>query len=76
MQPDPITTKTESLYRACSPELDVVSYGACREEAINALADEIRPQREAGSADDPLTTAADPGPHAPSSGWGSSGHKF
>lgn len=37
-----LTSKTESLYCACSPELGVVSYGGCRDEALNNLQDEIR----------------------------------
>ena len=37
-----LTVKTESLYCACSPELDIVSYGGCRDEALNNLQDEIR----------------------------------
>jgi len=37
-----LTAKTESLYAACSPEWGVVSYGGCRDEAINNLADEVR----------------------------------
>jgi hypothetical protein len=37
-----VTLKTESLYCACSPELGLVSYGQCRDEAINNLLDEVR----------------------------------
>ena len=37
-----LTIKTESLYCACSPEWGVVSYGNCRDEALNNLTDEIR----------------------------------
>ena len=37
-----LTTKAESLYCACSPEWGVISYGACRDEALNNLADEVR----------------------------------
>jgi hypothetical protein len=37
-----LTTKTESLYCAFSPEMAIVSYGACRDEALNNLQDEIR----------------------------------
>jgi hypothetical protein len=36
------TAKTESFYTACSPELEVVSYGECRDEAVNNLRDEVR----------------------------------
>jgi hypothetical protein len=31
------TLKIETLYLACSPELGLVSYGVCREEALNNL---------------------------------------
>ena len=37
MQFSILTTKTESFYTACSPELALISYGACRDEAINNL---------------------------------------
>ena len=37
-----LTVKTESLYCACSPELEIVSYGGCRDEALNNLQDQIR----------------------------------
>jgi hypothetical protein len=37
-----LTIKTYSLYCACSPMLGVISYGACRDEAINNLEDEVR----------------------------------
>jgi hypothetical protein len=37
-----LTIKTESLYCACSPEWGVVSYGNCRDEALNNLTDEVR----------------------------------
>jgi hypothetical protein len=36
------TTKTGSFYTACSPELAVISYGSCRDEAINNLGDELQ----------------------------------
>ena len=36
------TTKTESLYCACSPEWGVISYGGCQDEALNNLTDEVR----------------------------------
>ena len=42
-----LTTKTESLYCACSPELDIISYGGCRDEALNNLQDEIDSNRSA-----------------------------
>jgi hypothetical protein len=36
------TLKISTLYAACSPELGVVSYGRCQDEALNNLTDEIR----------------------------------
>jgi hypothetical protein len=49
-----IAIKIGSLYAACSPEWGVLSYGACRDEAINNLADEIR-QRQGTDAEGHLT---------------------
>jgi len=59
-----LTVKTESLYCACSPELDIVSYGACRDEALNNLQDEIRLNQSVtpAEAEDDL---AEPPSHAP-----------
>jgi hypothetical protein len=37
-----LTLKIATLYAACSPELGVVSYGRCQDEALNNLTDEIR----------------------------------
>ena len=37
--------KIDTLYIACSPELGVISYGGCRDEAINNLAERIRSQQ-------------------------------
>ena len=34
--------KIDTLYLACSPELDLVSYGGCQDEAVNNLADDVR----------------------------------
>ena len=42
MQFSIFTAKTESFYTACSPELAVISYGECRDEAVNNLRDEVR----------------------------------
>ena len=42
-----LTIKTGSLYCACSPEWGVVSYGNCRDEALNNLTDEIRTNQSA-----------------------------
>ena len=36
-----LTIKVGTLYAACSPELGVVSFGQCRDEALNNLAVEI-----------------------------------
>ena len=52
-----LTLKTESLYCACSPELDIVSYGGCLDEALNNLQDEIRLNQSA-----PAETEANPVP--------------
>ena len=41
-----LTLKIATLYAACSPELGVVSYGQCQDEALNNLADELA-QRQA-----------------------------
>lgn len=40
--------KIASLYAACSPELGVVCYGSCRDEALNNLGDEIANQQARG----------------------------
>ena len=37
-----LTLKVDTLYAACSPELGVLSFGGCRDEALNNLTDEIR----------------------------------
>ena len=42
------TLKLDTLYAACSPELGVVSYGQCQDEALNNLSDEIRQHRKPG----------------------------
>lgn len=34
--------KTEGFYTACSPELAVICYGKCRDEAVNNLREEVR----------------------------------
>jgi hypothetical protein len=36
-----IIRKITSLYAACSPEMGVVSFGACQDEALNNLTDEL-----------------------------------
>ena len=38
----PITFKAQSLYGAYAPNSGVCFYGACFEEAVNGLADELR----------------------------------
>jgi hypothetical protein len=47
MQLSTITTKTESLYFACSPQWGLVSYGGCQDEALNNLTDEVRQYEQA-----------------------------
>jgi hypothetical protein len=45
-----ITHKTDSIYFAYSPSFDVSTYGACQDEALNNLTDELRgrAQQETG----------------------------
>jgi len=48
-----ITLKLETLYAAFSPELGVVSYGHCQDEALNNLTEQLHEceranQEEAG----------------------------
>ena len=43
-----LTLKIATLYAACSPELGVVSYGGCQDEALNNLADAIRDRQAVG----------------------------
>jgi hypothetical protein len=56
-----LTAKTEGLYFACSPECGVVSYGGCRDEALNNLAEEIRTHRTVQETH----VAVAPSPNAP-----------
>jgi hypothetical protein len=44
------TLKVETLYAACSPELGVVSYGHCQDQALNNLSEDIREQQETTGA--------------------------
>ena len=46
------TFKIETLYAACSPELGVVSYGHCEDEALNNLTDEIRQRDQVRTGDE------------------------
>jgi len=47
MQIETLSIKTvPGLYCAWSPDLDLISYGVCQDEALNNLADELR-QNEA-----------------------------
>jgi hypothetical protein len=39
------TLKLETLYAAYSPELGMVSYGHCQDEALNNLSEDIREQQ-------------------------------
>jgi len=48
MQFSILTTKTESFYTACSPELALISYGVCRDEAVNNLQEEVLIREQAG----------------------------
>ena len=50
----PIALKQDTLYVAYAPEFDMCSYGACQDEALNNLADEIRQYKgaEQGTADE------------------------
>jgi hypothetical protein len=51
--PIPMTTftlKLETLYAACSPDLGVVSYGHCQDEALNNLSEDIRKQQNTREA--------------------------
>ena len=36
------TLKIDTLYLACSPEIGLICYGRCQDEALNNLSDEIR----------------------------------
>lgn len=44
------TLKMDTLYAACSPELGVVSYGHCQDEALNNLSEDIREQQKTSGA--------------------------
>ena len=44
------TLKMETLYAACSPELGVVSYGHCQDEALNNLNEDLREDQKAREA--------------------------
>lgn len=37
-----LTFKLQTLYGAYAPSFDVSAYGACRDEALNNLTDELR----------------------------------
>lgn len=41
------TLKLDTLYGAYSTEMGVVSYGRCRDEALNNLSEEIRRYQQA-----------------------------
>ena len=40
-----LTLKIATLYFAYAPEFDVSAFGACQDEALNNLTDEIRDRR-------------------------------
>ena len=42
------TLKSETLYMACSLELGLISYGDCRDEAVNNLAEDVRTFEQMG----------------------------
>ncbi len=46
-----LTIKITTLYAACSPELGLVSYGHCQEEAINNLTDQLRQLHSTSAAE-------------------------
>jgi hypothetical protein len=54
-------TKQESIYCGFSPELEVFSYGACSEEALNGLQEEYRRQHpvRAGRSEGPIGEGID-----------------
>jgi len=41
------TLKIDTLYLDCSPELDLVSYGACQDEALNNLQEDASRREQA-----------------------------
>ena len=43
-----LTFKVTSLYVAYAPEFDVSAYGACQDEALNNLTDELCQRRAIG----------------------------
>jgi hypothetical protein len=49
------TFEIETLYAACSPELGVVSYGHCQDEALNNLTDELHQRVEVRTGDEKNT---------------------
>ena len=42
-----LTLRIDTLYVACSPELGVLSYGQCRDEALNNLAADLQSMHSA-----------------------------
>jgi hypothetical protein len=50
------TLKIATLYAACSPELGVVSYGTCQDEALNNLTEEIAHRQSRGEESNSLLT--------------------
>ena len=44
-----LALKLES-YSACSPELGLVAFGQCRDEAVNALREEVQELEKAGDS--------------------------
>ncbi len=62
----PLITKLNTFYGAYAPEFDVCSYGACRDEAVNNLAEELR-----GRAGEPVRHSP---PQADDGGGRGAGH--
>jgi len=46
-----LTLKTGSFYMACVPDLAVISYGDCLDEAVNNLREKVQGADEAVAAD-------------------------
>ena len=42
--------KIDTLYLACSPEIGLVCYGHCQDEALNNLTDEIHQRHGVGES--------------------------
>jgi len=58
--------RNNTLYVAYAPEFDLCSYGACRDEALNNLTDEIQQQQKAeqGTGREPARPTGSTSPRA------------